>query len=82
MTIIGIKVGIGWLAPTFDMNFSNVAEDLFHSIISSWSLGHDVSKYVCYFDQVAMVTIQDLLLAKHCNKRNSKTKCFMLTILG
>ena len=26
-------------------------------------IGQDVSKYVCYFDLVAMVTIQGLLLA-------------------
>ena len=31
---------------------------------------------------VAMVTIRGLWLAKHCNKRNSKTKCCMFTILG
>ena len=43
-------------------------------VISSWSLGQDVSKNVCYFDLVAMVTIQGLSLAKNCNKPNSKTK--------
>ena len=33
-------------------------------------------KNVCYFDQVAMVTIRGLLLAKHGRpiERNSKTK--------
>ena len=37
-------------------------------------------KNVCYFDlRVAMVTIQSILLAKQCNKRNSKTKRYMLT---
>ena len=37
---------------------------------------------MCYFVLVAMITIQGLLLAKNWNKRNSKTKCCILTILG
>ena len=50
-------------------------------LYSIMELSHDVSKNVCYFDLFA-VTIQGLLLAKNCNKRNSKMKCCMLTILG
>ena len=45
-------------------------------------MGFQKKKKVCNFDLVAMVAKPGLLLAKHCNKRNSKTKCHMLTILG
>ena len=37
---------------------------------------------MCYFDLVAMVTIQGIRLAKNCNKRNSKTKGRMTLKIG
>ena len=41
----------------FDMKFSNVTEDSFHSAVLYiiMELVHDVSKNACYFDLVAMV---------------------------
>ena len=63
------------------MNFNNVTGDLSHVVIYIIIIMELRSKKnVRYFDLVA-ITMQDLL-AKNFNKRNPKTKCCMLTILG
>ena len=65
------------------MDFLSVTKYLKHAkiYISPESLCRDVSKKKkYYFGLVAMVTTQSLLLAKHVNKRNYKTKHRMLGV--
>ena len=60
------------------MDFLSVTKYLTLSVI------YDLKAYVkrYYFGLVAMVTTQGLLLPKHGNERNYKTKHRMFTILG
>ena len=76
-TVRGVKV----FAPTSRMDFLSVTKHLTQSVIYDLEAYVKTFKKEYYFGLAAMVTTQGLLLAKHGNKRNYKTKHCMFTIL-
>ena len=72
-----------FFAPTFRMDFLSVTKYLTLSVIYGLkAYVKTFQKKLYYFVLVAMVTTQGLLLAKHGNERNYKTKHRLFTILG
>ena len=64
------------------MDFLSVTKYLTLSVIYNLKAYVKTFKKLCYFGLVTMVTTQGLLLAKHGNERNYKTKHRLFTILG